>query len=61
MEMKDMDKKCETCKWHDEWFGVCCNGTSPHCADFTGPDFCCKEWKSGERINLRKEVEEQLG
>lgn len=55
------NKKCKTCKWHDDWSAVCCNGESPHCADFTDPDCCCERWESGGRLDLRKEIEEQLG
>ena len=29
---------CKGCRWYDEWFGVCCNGDSPYCADWP-PDW----------------------
>ena len=24
---------CDTCRWYEPWFGVCCNGDSEWCAD----------------------------
>lgn len=29
----------------EDFQGVCCNGDSPHCADFTAPDQRCREWE----------------
>ena len=34
---------CETCRWWEPYNGVCCNGDSPHCADFW--DEGCEEWE----------------
>ena len=41
-----MTKCCATCRWYAEFEGACCNGDSPHCADFTEPEDCCAEWKA---------------
>ena len=41
------DGKCKTCKWHDDFTGVCCNGYSPNVADITDNDDCCEEWEVG--------------
>ena len=41
-----MIKCCETCDWYEDYQGVCYNGDSPHCADFTEPEECCAEWKA---------------
>ena len=36
-----MDGSCKDCRWYDDWFGVCCNGDSPYCADTPPcPDRC---------------------
>ena len=44
--MREKIKKCcTTCDWHDDFSGVCVNGNSPHCADFTMPESCCREWE----------------
>ena len=43
-------QKCETCKWHDDFTGVCCNGYSPKVADFTDNDDCCEEWAKHEEM-----------
>ena len=40
-----MTKCCATCAWYEDFQSVCCNGDSPHCADFTAPDQRCREWK----------------
>lgn len=29
-----MSKHCEGCVWWEEFTWACCNGDSPHCADF---------------------------
>ena len=34
---------CDTCRWWEPYCGVCCNGDSPHCADFW--DDGCEEWE----------------
>lgn len=39
--------RCGTCHWYDEFSGVCCNGDSPHCADFTDDDHLCPLWAEG--------------
>ena len=38
-------KNCKTCKWHEAYDGVCCNGNSEKCADFTDASDCCEEWE----------------
>ena len=40
-----MTKCCATCAWYEDYQGVCFNGDSPHCADFTGPEDVCEEWE----------------
>ena len=46
-----MTKCCSTCAWYEDFQGVCFNGDSPHCADFTEPDQRCGEWKRKEENN----------
>ena len=43
-----MTKCCSTCAWYEDFQGVCFNGDSPHCADFTEPDQRCGEWERRE-------------
>lgn len=43
-----MTKCCATCAWYEDFQGVCFNGDSPHCADFTEPDQRCGEWERKE-------------
>ena len=56
-----MDEKtevCGTCKWYEEFVGVCCNGESKHRADFREPQDSCENWgTSGERKGRMKEPE----
>lgn len=42
-------KRCGTCGYWEDFNGVCFNGESEHCADFTNGDDSCPCWK------LRKE------
>lgn len=50
-------KCCSTCKWYEDFQGVCFNGDSERCADFTDPEDGCKEWE--ERDSLRAEMEKE--
>ena len=43
-----MTKYCATCAWYEDYQGVCCNGDSPNCADFTAPEQRCREWERKE-------------
>ena len=44
-----MDREtCERCKYFEDFSWVCFNGDSPYCADFTEPEFSCKEWTKAE-------------
>lgn len=43
-----MDRTCSTCDWYEDYQGVCFNGDSPHCADFTDLEDCCEEWERKE-------------
>lgn len=42
------DKTCATCKWHDDFTAVCCNGLSPDRADFTDPEHSCGAWEQAD-------------
>ena len=37
-----MTNCCATCRWYEDFQGVCFNGDSPNCADFTEPDERCE-------------------
>lgn len=43
-----MDKSCATCVWWEEFQGVCFNGDSPNCADFTDEEEVCEEYEKAE-------------
>ena len=43
--MTPMTKCCATCAWYEDFQGVCFNGDSPYCADFTEPEDACEEWR----------------
>ena len=47
-ESESRQQNCGSCKWHDNWSGVCCHPESKHCADFTSNDDWCRKWR-GER------------
>lgn len=36
---------CYTCKWYEDFTGVCFNGDSPNCADFMDAYDNCEEWE----------------
>ena len=43
---KKMRKKCSTCRWHDPFSWVCCNGDSPFRAFITDKDkSSCEAWE----------------
>ena len=46
-----MTKCCATCDWYEDYQGVCFNGDSEHCADFTEPEDVCEEWEGREADN----------
>lgn len=41
-------KFCATCKWYEDFQGVCFNGGSEHRADFTDPEDGCDEWEGNQ-------------
>lgn len=43
--VKELNKTCATCAWYEEYQGVCFNGDSPNCADFTEPEDVCECWE----------------
>lgn len=45
---------CKNCKYYESFNGVCCNGDSPYCADFTDPESSCKEFENGITKNSKK-------
>lgn len=34
-------KCCDTCRFYEDYIGVCFCGDSPNCADFTDPEDVC--------------------
>lgn len=47
-----MPKTCATCAWYEPFQGACCNGDSPHRADFMSADQSCEFWKEDDREQL---------
>lgn len=41
----DKSKDCGSCKWHEDFNGVCFNGDSERCAGYTDSDESCGEWE----------------
>lgn len=42
------EKCCKTCKWYDDFVGVCCNGESENRAEFMDEADGCDEWEAKE-------------
>ena len=40
-----MPKTCATCRWYEDYQGVCFNGDSPCRADFRDADQSCNYWE----------------
>lgn len=40
-----MNRICSTCRWYEDFQGVCFNGDSEFCADFTDPEDGCGCWE----------------
>ena len=51
MELVEADRRppmpntCSTCNCWESFNGVCCNGDSEFCADFTEPEDGCEYWE----------------
>lgn len=48
MSDETMEQACCSCKWYAEFEGVCTNGESEYCADFTSSDDYCGLWEGIE-------------
>ena len=46
-----MPNTCSTCRWYEDFQGVCFNGASEYRADFREPEDCCEEWEGGKFEN----------
>ena len=51
-----MTKCCATCRWYEDYQGVCFNGDSEYCADFTGNEDCCECWEGRNESNGEEEL-----
>ena len=40
-----MTNTCSTCRWYEDFNGVCFNGESEWRADFMEPENGCEEWE----------------
>jgi len=43
-----MTNCCATCRWYEDFQGVCFNGDSEYCADFIDPEDVCECWEEME-------------
>ena len=41
-----IEKKCRTCKYHDDFSWACFNGDSDERGDFTDNEMHCEHWKN---------------
>ena len=48
MSDETMTEACCSCKWYRKFEGVCTNGESEYCADFTSSDDYCGLWEGIE-------------
>ena len=39
------EKTCYTCRWYEDFLGVCFNGDSPYCADTPVEEEGCDCWE----------------
>lgn len=46
-----MKRNCGSCAWYEDFQGVCFNGDSPRCADFTEPDTTCPAWEGFKGVS----------
>ena len=53
-----MSEHCEGCVWWDDFTWACCNGDSPHCADFVNCG--CEFFERKEDVECRSEKEQKL-
>ena len=40
-----INRTCSTCRWYEDFQGVCFNGDSEYCADFIDPGDVCECWE----------------
>lgn len=59
--MNGLFNTCATCVWYEDFQGMCFNGDSQHCADFTEPDQRCREWERKEADMDKPRICEALG
>ena len=48
------ERSCSTCRWYEDFQGVCCNGNSEHRADFTEPEDGCECWEGRNEDDVSK-------
>ena len=49
-----MTKTCGTCRWYEDYQGVCCNGDSKWRADFRDADQGCEKWEGRNEDEVQK-------
>ncbi len=53
-------RKCENCKYHDDFTWVCFNGNSENRANFTDNCDFCKEWEKMEEVRIKDISKEKI-
>lgn len=51
-----MTNTCSSCRWYEDFNGVCFNGDSEFCADFTESEDCCECWEERNESNGEEEL-----
>lgn len=46
-----MTKCCATCRWYEDYQGVCCNGDSEWRGDFRDNDQGCEHWENSDNLS----------
>lgn len=50
-----MYKECRNCNYYEDFQGVCFNGDSEFCCDFTNPDHTCPQWTMKKKVRQQGE------
>lgn len=51
-----MYKECRNCNYYEDFQGVCFNGDSEFCCDFTDSDHTCPEWTMKKKVIQKGEA-----
>lgn len=51
-----MYKECRNCHYYEDFQGVCFNGESEDCCEFTDPGHSCPHWSMKKKVRQRGEA-----